>query len=104
MERHGGESYHNDGVVVLDDGRHSSELVWHASIDITAAAGVRPSQSGSCPYPVGTKGVLSLSIHAAPVISVSVIATPCPSTPLLATTIASCQPPSPSQMSHIYQC
>ena len=84
VERHGGESYHNDGVVVLNDSGHSSELVWHASVDITAAA-VHPSQSGSCPYPVGTKGVLSLSTHAAPVISVSVIATPCPSTPLHAT-------------------
>ena len=88
VERHGGESYHNDGVVVLNDSGHSSELVWHASVDITAAA-VHPSQSGSCPYPVGTKGVLSLSTHAAPVISVSVIATPCSSTPLHATTTVS---------------
>ena len=99
VERHGGESNHNDGVVVLDDSRHSSELVWHASVDITAAAAVRPSQSGSCPYPVGTNGILSLSTHAAPVISVSVIATPCFSTPLHVTTTVTTLPNRPTSTS-----
>ena len=71
------KSDYDNGVVVLNNGSHSSELVWFASVDITAA---RHSKSGmqSCPYPVGTNGVLSSSTHAAPVISISVVATPCP--------------------------
>lgn len=81
VERHGGESFYNDGVVVLIDASHTSELVWYASVDIRAAA-VQPSQSARCPYPVGTNGVLSSSTHAAPVISVALITTPCSNTPL----------------------
>ena len=83
VERHGGESNYNDGVIVLIDGSHSSELVWYASVDITA---VQPSKSGSCPYPVGSNGVLNSLTHAAPVISVSLITTPCSNTPLAVTT------------------
>ena len=64
----------DNGVMVLNNGSHTSELVWFASIDVTA----QTSQSGSCPYPVGTTGVLNSSTHAAPVISVSVMTTPCP--------------------------
>ena len=74
VESHGG-SDHDNGVVLLDNGTHTSELVWFASIDIAAA---QPSQSGSCPYPVGTQnGVLNSSTHAAPVISLSVMTTSC---------------------------
>ena len=69
---------------------------------VLTAAAVHPSQSGSCPYPVGTKGVLSLSTRAAPVISVSVIATPCPSTPLICNYNNCRGPPPPSQMTHLY--
>ena len=84
VERHGGESSDNDGVVVLIDSSHSSELIWHGSVDIMA---VQPSQSqGSCPYPVGTNGVLNSLTHAAPVISVSLITTACSNTPPATTT------------------
>ena len=74
VEAHGGSSDADNGVVLLSNGSHTSELVWFASVDITT---VQPSQSGSCPYPVGINGVLSSSTHAAPVISVSVMTTPC---------------------------
>ncbi len=70
VESHGSRDSNDDnGVVVLNDGSHTSELVWHGSIDITA----RTSQSGSCPYPIGTNGVLNTSTNAAPVISISAV-------------------------------
>ena len=72
VESHGG-SDHDNGVVLLDNGTHTSVLVWFASTDIIA----QPSQSGSCPYSVGTNGVLNSSTHAAPVISLSVMTTSC---------------------------
>ena len=93
VERHGGESKDNDGVVVLSDGSHNSELIWHASVDITA---VQPSQSVSCPYPVGTNGALNSLTHAAPVISVSLVTTPCSNTPLHVATPASFFPKHPT--------
>ena len=52
-----------NGVVILPS---TSELVWYASI----APAMATSQSGDCPYSVGSNGVLDLSIHAAPVISI----------------------------------
>ena len=64
----------NNGVVLLNNGSYTSEFVWFASIDITA----KPSQSGSCPYPVGTNGVLNSSTHAAPVISINLTTYSCP--------------------------
>ena len=75
VESHGSphNSDYDNGVVLLNNGSHTSELVWFASADVTA----QTSQSGSCPYPVGITGILNSSAHAAPVISVSVITTPC---------------------------
>ena len=64
----------DNGVVLLSSANYTSELVWFASVDVTA---VQPSQSDSCPYPVGTNGVLNSSTHAAPVISISMMTTPC---------------------------
>ena len=73
VESHGsGSSDDDNGVVVLNNGRHTSELVWHGSITSLT------SQSHNCPYRVGTGGLLSTSTRAAPVISVSAImATTC---------------------------
>ncbi|MCG8626136.1 MAG: hypothetical protein MJE68_29575 [Proteobacteria bacterium] len=62
----------DNGVVVLNDSSHTSELVWHGRITSPT------SQSRSCPYPVGTSGLLTTSTHAAPVISISVITNSCP--------------------------
>ena len=73
VESHGEGTHHDNGVVLLNNGSHTSELVWFASIDITS----QTSQSGSCPYPVGTTGVLNTFTHAAPVISIAVMTTPC---------------------------
>ena len=61
-----------DGVVILTsyDGtrRFTNELVWYASIAPTMAS----SQSGDCPYSVGsTDGVLNTLTRAAPVISIA---------------------------------
>ena len=75
VESHGNRRNDDNGVVLLNTGSHTSELVWFASIDITAA---QTSQSDSCPYPVGISGTLDSSTHAAPVISVSVMTTSCP--------------------------
>ena len=72
VESSGTLSDHDNGVVLLNDNHHTSELVWHASITD------RSSLSGSCPYPVGTSGVLTLSTHAAPVISISATTYSCP--------------------------
>ena len=57
----------NDGVVVLDGGSFTSELVWYASIAPTMAT----SQNGDCPYSVGSSGVLNTLTRAAPVISIT---------------------------------
>ena len=58
----------NDGVVVLDGGSFTSELVWYASIAPTMAT----SQNGNCPYSVESNGgVLNTSTRATPVISIS---------------------------------
>ena len=66
---------HDNGVVLLNnDTDYRSESVWFASIDVTA----QPSQSGSCPYPVGTSGVLNSLTRAAPVISISMTTYSCP--------------------------
>ena len=67
VESHGTSSDFDNGVVLLNNGSHTNELVYFASIDITA----QTSQSGSCPYPVGTSGVLNSTTRAAPVISIS---------------------------------
>ena len=73
VESNGAGSDYDNGVVTLNDSNHTSELVWHASVNISAQA----SQSGSCPYPVGTNGVLRSSTHAAPVISIAMTTYPC---------------------------
>ena len=67
----GGGLDDNNGVVLLNAG---SELVWFSRIDTPP----QTFQSGSCPYPVGTNGVLSRSTYAAPVISISVTTYSCP--------------------------
>ena len=64
----------DNGVVLLNNSKHTSELVWFAKIARTTS---QTSQSGSCPYPVGTTGILNTSTHAAPVISIAVMTTPC---------------------------
>ena len=61
----------DNGVVLLNNGSHTSEFVWHGSITS------RTSRSGSCPYPVGIDGVLTSATHAAPVISISAMVTTC---------------------------
>ena len=75
VESHGTTSDEDNGVVLLNNASYTQELVWHASIT------ARTSQIGSCPYPVGTAGVLNISTRAAPVISLS-IATTTSSAPL----------------------
>ena len=61
----------NDGVVILttsgDTSTFTSESLWYASIAPTMAA----SQSGDCPYSVGSSGVLNTVTTGAPVISIS---------------------------------
>ena len=71
----GSDGNADNGVVLLNNGSHTSELVWYASIDVTQS---QTSQSGSCPYSVGIDGTLNSSTHAAPVISISVMTTSCP--------------------------
>ena len=73
VESDGTSSDGDNGVVLLNNGSYTSELVWFASVDMTA----RPSQSGSCPYPVGVNGVLNSLTHAAPVISVGIATYSC---------------------------
>ena len=63
----------DNGVVLLNNGSHTSELVWFAHISTTA----QTPYSGSCPYPVGATGVLNSSTRAAPVISVSITTYSC---------------------------
>ena len=73
VESRSGSSDADNGVVVLNNGSNRNEVVWHASIDITA----QTSLSGSCPYPVGTNGVLNALTRAAPVISISITTYAC---------------------------
>ena len=63
----------NNGVVLLNSTGYTSELVWHGHI----TAQLQPSRSVSCPYPVGTNGVLNSSTRAAPVISISITTHSC---------------------------
>ena len=67
VESHGTSSDFDNGVVLLNNGSHTNELVYFASIGTTA----QNSQSGSCPYPAGSSRVLNSTTHAAPVISIS---------------------------------
>ena len=67
VESHGSDTNYDNGVVVLNDSSHASELVWHGSITSLT------SLSASCPYPIGTSGLLNTSTHAAPVISISAV-------------------------------
>lgn len=71
VESHGGMSDNDNGVVLVSNNQYTSELVWHARV--TALT----SSSGSCPYPVGSNGVLATSTHAAPLISISITTYPC---------------------------
>ena len=73
VESHGSGSNHDNGVALLVDANHTSELMWFASIDVTA----QTSQSGSCPYPVGITGVLDSLTRAAPVISIAMTTYSC---------------------------
>ena len=75
VESHSTISNNDNGVVVLNIGSYTSELVWFGHIDVTA----QPSQYGSCPYPVGTNGVLNSLTYAAPVISLSIATYSCSS-------------------------
>ncbi len=57
----------NDGVVLVADDNLSRNTVWYASI----APSMATSQTGSCPYSVGSNGILNTSIRRiAPVISI----------------------------------
>ena len=71
VESEAERTHENNGVVLLDDGAYTSEKVWHASITS------RTSQVGSCPYSVGTDGVLNTLTRAAPVISISTLVYSC---------------------------
>ena len=73
VESHDTMSDNDNGVVLLNNGSHASELVWFARIDATT----QMSQSGSCPYPVGVTGALNSLTRAAPVISVSLATYSC---------------------------
>ena len=78
VESHVGTSDHDNGVVVLryQDWQSRtlySESVWYGSIDATA----QTSQSGSCPYSVGTNGILNSLTHGAPVISIAMTTYSC---------------------------
>ena len=68
-----------NGVVLLDGGAFTSENVWYANITS------RTSQSGSCPYSVGTDGVLNTLTRAAPVISISTLVYSCTRSPTFST-------------------
>ena len=103
VESHGTSSDFDNGVVMLNNGSHTNELVHFASIDVTS----QPPQSGSCPYPVGSNGILNSTTRAAPVISISTTMYDCS---ILSTSTRSrsgspiqptppAQPPSPSQPS-----
>lgn len=87
VESHGTTTDENNGVVLLNNASYTSELAWHARI--TALT----SQSGSCPYPVGTSGVLNILTRAAPVISISVTTYSC-SSPSTCTAPRPSPPPS----------
>ena len=65
----------DNGVVLLTSAGYTSELVWHGRIT------TQTSQAGSCPYPVGTDRVLSLSTLAAPVISIKITTSSCAPNP-----------------------
>ena len=69
--REGGGLDANNGVALLNGGGYASELVWYGSISD------QTSRTGSCPYPTGTNGILSLSTRAAPVISISITTYSC---------------------------
>ena len=71
----------NNGVALLNGGGNASELVWYGSISD------QTSRIGSCPYPTGTNGILSLSTRAAPVISISTTSYSCHE--ILSTTVVS---------------
>ena len=70
----------NNGVALLTSDGYASELVWYGSISD------QTSRTGSCPYPTGTSGILSLSTRAAPVISISITTYSCQ---ILSTTVVS---------------
>ena len=72
---------HDNGVALLVSGSYTSELVWHASVSSHTV-------SGSCPYPVGTDGVLRTSTRAAPVISIATLVYSCPQSPSLSMSIS----------------
>ena len=84
----------DDGVVLLNSGSHTSELVWFASIDTTA----QTFQSGSCPYPVGIIGVLDSLTRAAPVISMKITPYSCFHTTLHTPLIPAMVPKSKDEM------
>ena len=93
VESHSGISDHDNGVVVLkyqnwrSDSNSYSESVWYGSIGATA----RTSQSGSCPYTIGSSGVLNISTRGAPVISIATTTYPCHQT---FSTLVNCVPSS----------
>ena len=61
-------SYGDPGVVILTSPSwYASESVWFARITGTE----KTSQTGDCPYSVGSNGVLNTVTRAAPVISIS---------------------------------
>ena len=62
-------TYNTPGVVLRTSPSYlTSEIVWFASLNHEAAT----SQSGDCPYSVGSSGVLNTLTRAAPVISISI--------------------------------
>ena len=78
VESHGSNTPQDNGVVLLNNANHDSELVWYGRINTIS----QNSQTNSCPYPVGASRVLSSLTQAAPVISIATITYPCPQTSL----------------------
>ena len=73
VESNGTTTNIDNGVVLLNNGSHNNEVVWFGSVDTTT----QPAQSGSCPYPVGTTGLLNSLTRAAPVISIRIATYSC---------------------------
>ena len=56
VESNGADSDNDNGVVLLNNSSHTDEVVYFGHVDTRA----QTSQTDSCPYPIGTNGVLNL--------------------------------------------
>ena len=84
VESHMGDSNHDNGVI-LGNGM-SGNTVWYGSVTRQGLA----LQSDTCPYPIGTNGILSSSTQAVPILSIATSIHVCPqSSSILAASINS---------------